>query len=168
MSRVLVIFLQSLLAIAFLGGLFAQVVVIPTTAADEVALFPPYESVRVPFVTSAIVFVACLQLLAVALGGMLHRAGKDTVFESGALRWTNIAIAAVAAVAAGAVVLAWLFVYVTFADIPSPADGMDTLGLWLGSAVGTVAAVGVALLLVVGRHWLRRAIGQREELEQVV
>lgn len=157
--------MQALLAIAFLGGLFAQVVVIPTTAADEVALFPPYESVRVPFVTSAIVFVACLQLLAVALGGMLHRAGKDTVFESGALRWTNIAIAAVAA---GAVVLAWLFVYVTFADIPSPADGMDTLGLWLGSAVGTVAAVGVALLLVVGRHWLRRAIGQREELEQVV
>ncbi|WP_112275516.1 DUF2975 domain-containing protein [Lentzea terrae] len=165
MSRASVIFLQALLAIAFLGGLFAQVVVIPTTAADEVALFPPYESVRVPFVTSAIVFVACLQLLAVALGGMLHRAGKDTVFESGALRWTNIAIAAVAA---GAVVLAWLFVYVTFADIPSPADGMDTLGLWLGSAVGTVAAVGVALLLVVGRHWLRRAIGQREELEQVV
>lgn len=36
------------------------------------------------------------------------------------------------------------------------------LVLWAG------AAVVLAWLLVVGRHWLRRAIGQREELEQVV
>lgn len=165
MSRALVIFLQALLVVAFLGGLFAQLVVIPTTAADEVALFPPYESVRVPFVTSAIVFIACCQLMLVALWGVLRRAGKDTLFESGALTWTNVAIGAVAA---GAVVLASLFIYVTFADIPSPADGMEIIGLWMGSAVGTVAAVGVALLLVVGRHWLRRAIGQRAELEQVV
>ncbi|WP_434449037.1 DUF2975 domain-containing protein [Lentzea sp. E54] len=165
MSRALVIFLQALLALAFLGGLFAQIVVIPTVAADEVALFPPYESVRVPFVASAIVFIACLQVLAVALGGMLHKAGNGTVFESGALTWTNIAIGAIVA---GAVVLAWLFVYVTFADIPSPTDGMDTLGLWMGSAAGTVAAVGVASLVVVGRQWLRRAIAQRAELDQVV
>lgn len=165
MSRALVIFLQTLLAIAFLGALFAQVVVIPTAAADEVAHFPPYEAVRVPFVTSAIIFVACFQVLLVALWGVLHRAGKGTVFESGALTWTNIAIGAIAA---GAVVLAWLFVYVTFTEIPSPADGMDTLGLWMGSAVGTVAAIGLALLLVIGRQWLRRAIAQRVELEQVV
>lgn len=165
MSRALVIFLQALLAIAFFGGLFAQVVVIPTTAADEVALFPPYESVRVPFVASAIVFIACGQLMLVALWGVLQRAANGTVFESGALTWANIAIGAVAA---AAVVLAALFVYVTFADIPSPADGMETIGLWMGSAVGTVAAVGFALLLVIGRQWLRRAIGQRAELEQVV
>ncbi|MFD4676199.1 DUF2975 domain-containing protein [Lentzea sp. NPDC058450] len=165
MSRAVVFFLQALLAFAFLGGLFAQAVVIPTTAADEVALFPPYESVRVPFVVSAIVFVACCQVLAVALGGMLHRAGQGRVFESGALVWTNIAIGAIAA---GAVVLAWLFFYVTFAEIPSPADGMETIGLWMGSAVGTVAAIGVALLVVVGRQWLGRAIAQHAELEQVV
>jgi hypothetical protein len=165
MSRAVVFFLQALLAFAVLGGLFAQVAVIPATAANEVDLFPPYESVRVPFVVSAIVFVACLQVLAVALGGMLHRAGEGTVFESGALVWTNIAIGAIAA---GAVVLAWLFVYVTFTEIPSPADGMEVLGLWMGSAVGTIAAIGVALLVVVGRQWLGRAIAQRAELEHVV
>ncbi|WP_189158371.1 DUF2975 domain-containing protein [Lentzea pudingi] len=164
MSRVVVVFLQALLAMAFLGGVFAQVAIIPGTAANEVENFPPYESVRLPFVVSAVVFVACLQVLAVALGGMLHRAGEGTVFESGALTWTNIAIGAIAA---GALVLAWLFVYVTFTDIPSPADGMEVLGLWMGSAVGTVAAVGVALLVFVGRQWLGRAIDQRAELEQV-
>jgi hypothetical protein len=165
MSRAAVFFLQALLAMAVLGGLFAQVVVIPGTAAGEVELFPAYESVRLPFVVSAIVFVACLQLLAVALGGMLHRAGEGTVFESGTLTWTNIAIGAIAG---GGVVLAGLFVYVTFADIPSPADGMEVLGLWMGSAVGTIAAIGVALLVVIGRQWLGRAIAQRAELEQVV
>ncbi|MCR3749766.1 DUF2975 domain-containing protein [Lentzea californiensis] len=165
MSRVVVFFLQALLAFAVLGGLFAQVAVIPATAANEVDLFPPYEAVRVPFVASAIIFVACLQVLAVALGGMLHRAGEGTVFESGSLTWTSVAIGAIAA---GAAVLAWLFVYVTFAEIPSPADGMEVLGLWMGSAAGTVAAIGVALLVVVGRHWLGRAIAQRAELEQVV
>lgn len=165
MSRVVVFFLQALLAMAFLGGVFAQVAIIPGTAANEVENFPPYESVRLPFVVSAIVFVACLQVLAVALGGMLHRAGEGTVFESGALTWTNIAIGAIAA---GALVFAWLFVYVTFTDIPSPADGMEVLGLWMGSAAGTVAAVGVGLLVFVGRQWLGRAIDQRAELEQVV
>ncbi|MFD4639377.1 DUF2975 domain-containing protein [Lentzea sp. NPDC058436] len=165
MTRALVFFLQALLAVAFLAGLFAQVAVIPATAANEVDLFPPYESVRVPLVVFAIVFVACLQVLAIALGAMLQRAGDDTVFESGSVTWTNIAIGAITA---GAVVMAALFVYVTFADIPSPADGMEVLGLWMGSAAGTVAAVGVALLVVVGRKWLGRAIAQRAELEQVV
>ncbi|SFR29334.1 Protein of unknown function [Lentzea waywayandensis] len=165
MSRVVVFFLQTLLAVAVLGGLFAQVVVIPGTAEGEVELFPPYESVRLPFVVFAIVFIVCLQVLAVALGGMLQRAGEGTVFESGALLWTNVAIGAIAG---GGVVLASLFVYVTFADIPSPADGMEVLGLWMGSAVGTIAAIGVALLVVIGRQWLGRAIAQRAELEQVV
>lgn len=161
----MVIVPQALLALAVLGGLFAQVVVIPTTAADQVALFPPYESVRVPLVVSAIVFIVCLQVLAVALGVMLQKAGNGTVFQSGALTWTNVSLGAIAA---GAVVLAWLFVYLTFADIPSPTDGMELLGAWMGSAAGAVAAAGVAALVVVGRHWLRRAIAQRAELDQVV
>jgi hypothetical protein len=163
--RVLVISLQALLAIAFLGGLYAQVVVIPTTAADEVAFFPPYESVRVPFVTFAIVFVACLQLLAVALEGVLHRAGKGTLFEAGALRWTNLAVGAVAA---GAVVLGSLCGYVFDADIPTPSDGMELLGLWMASGAATIAAAGLALMLLLVRSWHRQAILQRAELEQVV
>jgi hypothetical protein len=165
MSRALVFFLQALLAVAVLGGLFAQVVVIPTTAADEVALFPPYESVRVPFVVFAIVFVACLQVLAVGLGGVLHRAGEGTVFESGALRWTNVVLGAAAG---AAVVLGLLCGYVFFTDIPTPADGMELLGLWMGSGAGTIAMAGFAMLLVIVRHWQDRAIGQRAELEQVV
>jgi hypothetical protein len=165
MSRALVIVLQTLLGVAFLVGLFAQVVVIPTAAADEVAFFPPYESVRMPFVTFAIVFVACCQVLLVALWGALDRAGKGTVFESGALTWTNLAIGAVAA---GAVVLGSVCGYVFFTDIPTPYDGMELLGLWMGSGAATLVAAVLALMLLVVRHWQRLAIAQRAELEQVV
>ncbi|MET8759767.1 DUF2975 domain-containing protein [Lentzea sp. NPDC004782] len=165
MFRVLVICLQAVLAIAFLCGLYAQVVVIPTTAADEVAFFPPYESVRVPFVTFAIVFVVCCQVLLVALCGLLHRAGKGTVFEPGALAWTNIAIGAVTAATA---VLGSLCGYVFYTDIPTPYDGMELLGLWMGSGAATLVAGVLALMLLIVRHWHRDAIMQRAELEQVV
>ncbi|WP_027941231.1 DUF2975 domain-containing protein [Amycolatopsis taiwanensis] len=165
MPRCVVTVLQVLLAGAFAAALFAQFIVIPRTAADQVALFPPYESVRVPLVTAAIVFVACLQVALVTLGALLRRAGKGTVFEHSALTWANVTIGAILA---AAVVLAGLFVYLTFADIPSPWDGMEVIGLWLGSAVGTVAAIGVALLLFVGRHLLRKAIALRSEMDEVI
>ncbi|WP_086661588.1 DUF2975 domain-containing protein [Lentzea kentuckyensis] len=165
MFRVLVIFLQTLLAVAFVGGLFAQAVVIPTAAADEVAFFPPYESVQVPFVAFAIVFVACCQALLVALWGVLHRAGNGTVFESGALTWTNLAVGAVAA---GAVVLGSVCGYVFFTDIPTPYDGMELLGLWMGSGAATIVAAVCALMLLIVRYWQRHAIAQRAELEQVL
>lgn len=165
MFRTLVIFLQTLLAIAFVVGLYAQAVVIPTAAADEVEFFPPYESVQVPFVAFAIVFVACCQALLVALWGVLDRAGKGTVFESGALTWTNLAIGAVAA---GAVVFGSLCGYVFVTDIPTPYDGMELLGLWMGSGAATLVAAVLALLLLIVRYWQRLAIAQRAELEQVV
>ncbi|TDD42381.1 DUF2975 domain-containing protein [Saccharopolyspora elongata] len=165
MPRSIVIVLQVLVAGAFAAGLFAQFVVIPATAAGEVALFPPYESVRVPLVTAAIVFIACFQVALVGVWALLHRAGKGAVFEHGALAWANVTIGALFA---AAVVLAGLFVYVTFADIPSPSDGMEVIGLWLGSAVGTLAAIGAVLLLFVGRHLLSKAIVLRSEMDEVV
>lgn len=165
MTRSVVIVLQVLLAAAFAAGLFAQFIVIPTTAADQVALFPPYESVQVPLVTAAIIFVACFEVVLVALWALLHRAGKGTVFEHGAISWVNVAMGAVLV---AALVLAGLFVYTTFAEIPSPSDGMEVIGLWLESAVGTVAAIGGLLLLFVGRHLLRKAILLRTEMDEVV
>ena len=96
---------------------------------------------------------------------MLQRAGDGTVFASGALSWTNIAIGAIAG---GAVVLASLFVYVTFADIPSPADGMEASACGWVPPSARSRPIGVALLVVIGRQWLGRAIAQRAELEQIV
>jgi hypothetical protein len=165
MYRALVIVLQAVLALAFLFGLYVQVVVIPTDAAEEVAFFPPYESVRVPLVTFAMIFVACFQVLAVALCGVLHRAGKGTLFTSGALLWTNLVVGAVAA---AAVVVGWACGYVLSTDIPTPSDGMELLGLWMATVTSTVVMAGIALLLLFVRYSHRLAIVERAELEQVV
>ncbi|MGW4214122.1 DUF2975 domain-containing protein [Lentzea sp. NPDC004789] len=159
------IILQALLALAFFAGLYVQVVVIPTDAAKAVAFFPPYESVRVPFVTAETVLVACGQVVTLALGGVLHRAGKGTLFTSGALRWTNTLVGAVAAATA---VLGWVCGYVLTTDIPTPFDGMELVALWMATATGTLVAAGLALLLLMVRYWHRLAIAERAELEQVV
>jgi hypothetical protein len=165
MPRLLVAALQAFVALAFLIGLYAQVVVLPTTAADQVELFPPYAPFRMPLLAAAIAFVACGQLALAGLGMLLRRAGRGAVFEPGALTWANIVVAAAAA---ATVITAAVFGYVTLADIPSPTDGMDVIGLWLGTAAAVIAGTAAALLLFAGRHLLVKAIGLRTELDGVV
>ena len=60
MHRLLVAVLQLGIVAVFLAGLFGQIVVLPTTAADDVAQFPPYAPYEVPYVTVAIIGVACV------------------------------------------------------------------------------------------------------------
>jgi hypothetical protein len=165
MPRLLVATLQAIVACAFVVGLYAQVIVIPTTAADQVELFPPLAPHRVPLVTAAILFVVCGQVALAGLGMLLRRAGRSAVFERAALTWANVVVGATAA---ATVVTAAVFGYVTLADIPSPTDGMDVIGLWLGTAAAVIAGTAAALLLVAGRHLLAKAIGLRTELDGVV
>jgi len=165
MPRLLVATLQAIVACAFLVGLYAQIVVIPTTAADQVELFPPLAPHRVPLVTAAILFVVCGQIALVGLGMLLRRASRGAVFERAALPWANVVVGA----AAGAtVVTAAVFAYVTLADIPSPTDGMDVIGVWLGTGAAVAVGTAAVLLLLAGRHLLIKAIGLRTELDGVV
>ncbi|MFC5097028.1 DUF2975 domain-containing protein [Amycolatopsis plumensis] len=165
MPRFLAVPLQAFVVFASLAGLYAQIVVIPTTAADQVELFPPYAPFRVPLVTAAIAFVACGQAALLGLGMLLRRASRGSVFEPSTLTWANVVVGAAAAATALA---AAVFGYVTLSDIPSPADGMDVLGLWLGTAAAAGAGTAVVLLFLAGRHLLVKAIGLRTELDAVV
>ncbi|WP_430791700.1 DUF2975 domain-containing protein [Actinoplanes sp. G11-F43] len=165
MHRTLVVLLQAFLGFVLLAGIWAQTVLIPAVAADEVERFPPYEPLRVPLVTAAILFVLCVQAWIVASILLLHRAGAGSVFEPPAMTWVNVLLGA----AAGAAVVTFvLLVYVTFADIPSPADGMEVIGLWMGSAASVAGSVALLLLTLVGRHLLGKAIALRSELDEVV
>ncbi|GAA1613398.1 DUF2975 domain-containing protein [Actinoplanes couchii] len=165
MHRALVTVLQGFLAFVLLVGVWAQLVLIPTTAADEVDLFPPYEPFRIPLVTAAIAFVACVQAWIVASILLLQRSADGTVFQPSAQRWVTVLLSA----AGGAAVVTFaLFVYVTFAEIPSPADGMEVIGLWMGAATAVAGSVALLLLTLVGRHLLGKAIELRSELDEVV
>jgi len=165
MPRTLVALLQLFFGSVLILGLYAQIVVIPTAAADEVAAFEPYAPLETPLVTAAIIFIACVQVGLIALIFLLRRAGAGTLFEPSALTWVNVSVGvAVAAIA----VTTGLFLYVTFTDIPSPADGMEVIGLWMGSAGGVAAAVALLLLTLVGRHLLVKAIALNSELNEVI
>ncbi|MEV6602005.1 serine/threonine-protein kinase [Actinoplanes sp. NPDC051346] len=164
MPRAVALLLQLILGFALIVGLFAQIVVIPTAAAAEVAAYAPYAPLEMPLVTAAISFIACVQVGLVALIVLLRRTGAGTLFQRPTLTWAHISVGAAAAVTA---VTTGLFLYVTFTDIPSPADGMDAVGLWIGAAGGVGAAVVLLLLTLIGRHLLLKAITLRSELDKV-
>ncbi|MFH8468489.1 DUF2975 domain-containing protein [Streptomyces sp. NPDC017991] len=146
-------------------GLFGQIVVIPTTAADEVERFPPYGPFATPYVTMAIIGVACVQVALFAVWMLLDMVQRDAIFTALAFRWVDIVIGSsvVATLLAGGVA-----VHILLADIPTPDDGMELLGV-LGA---TVMAVGVgaafAMLTVIMRGLLRKATDLETEIAGVV
>jgi hypothetical protein len=165
MHRLLIAALRAGIAAAILLGLFGQIVVIPTTASDEVDRFPPYEPFAVPYVTVAIIGVACVQVVLGAVWMLLSMVERDAIFSRRAFRWVDTVI--------GATLVATLLAvgvtgHLLLADIPSPDDGMELIGA-LGAAV-TCVGVGAAfaMLVVVMRGLLGKATQLRAEMAEVV
>ncbi|MYS69852.1 DUF2975 domain-containing protein [Streptomyces sp. SID5926] len=165
MHRLFIAALRAAAAAGVLLGLFGQIVVIPTTASDEADRFPPYEPFAVPYATVAILGVACVQVALAAVWVLLGMVERDAVFSRRAFRWVDTVI--------GATVVATLLafgvaVHLAVAEIPTPGDGMRTLGA-LGAAVACVGAgAAFAMLVVVMRGLLGKATALRGELARVV
>jgi hypothetical protein len=113
----------------------------------------------------AILGVACVQVALAAVGVLLGMVERDAVFSRRAFRWVDTVI--------GATVVATLLafgvaVHLAVAEIPTPDDGMQTLGA-LGAAVACVGAgAAFAMLVVVMRGLLGKATALRGELARVV
>ncbi|MGW3954433.1 DUF2975 domain-containing protein [Streptomyces sp. NPDC004752] len=165
MHRLFIAALRAGIAAAILGGLFAQIVVIPTTAADEVDRFPPYAPFATPYATVAIVGVACVQVALVAVWQLLAMVRRGALFSSPAFRWVDTVIGA-------SVVATLLAVGVTghlaLAAIPSPDDGMELIGA-LGAAMACVGVgTAFAMLVVIMRSLLRKATDLQTEIAEVI
>ncbi|MFC6062747.1 DUF2975 domain-containing protein [Streptomyces ochraceiscleroticus] len=157
--------LRAGIAVAVLFGLFGQIVIIPTTAADEVDRFPAYAPFAVPYVTVAIIGVTCVQVALAAVWMLLSMVERDAIFTPRAFRWVDIIIgSSVVATLLAAGVAAHL----GLAEIPSPDDGMDVIS----ALAAAIAAVGVgaafAMLVVVMRNLLRKATDLQTEIAEVV
>ncbi|WP_327702149.1 DUF2975 domain-containing protein [Streptomyces decoyicus] len=146
-------------------GLFGQVVVIPTTAADEVDRFPPYAPFATPYVTVAVIGIACVQVALVAVWMLLAMVRHGAIFTPLAFRWVDTII--------GSAIVATLLAlgvtgHLAVADIPSPHDGMELLG----ALAAAVASVGVgaafAMLVVIMRSLLRKATDLETEIAEVI
>ncbi|WP_326807636.1 DUF2975 domain-containing protein [Streptomyces sp. NBC_01775] len=165
MHRLFITALRAGIAAAFLAGLFGQILVIPNTAANEVDTFPPYEPFEAPYVTVAIVGVACVQVALVATWMLLSMVERDAIFTPRAFRWVDVIIgASIVATLLATGVMAHL----ALATIPSPGDGMEVIGALFTATACAGAGTYFALLVVIMRSLLRKATDLQTEMAEVV
>lgn len=165
MNRFLIFALRAGVAAAILAGLFGQVVIIPGTAADEVARFPPYAPFAVPYVTIAILGVACVQVALVATWMLLSMVSRDAIFSARAFRWVDTIIGASVVATLLAIGVA---VHLLLFPIPSPADGMEVLGALMAAVACVGLGTSFAMLVLIMRSLLRKATDLQTEMATVV
>ncbi|MFE7484427.1 DUF2975 domain-containing protein [Streptomyces sp. NPDC057552] len=165
MHSLLVGILRIGIAAAVLFGLFAQAVIIPTTAADEVDLFPPYEPYALPYVIASILGVACVQVALGATWMLLSMVERNAIFTRSAFRWVDMIIGAAAVATVIALAAA---VHLTFDTIPSPDDGMDAEGALLAALACAAVGAAFSMLVVIMRTLLGKATEMQTELAEVI
>ncbi|MDQ0401817.1 DUF2975 domain-containing protein [Streptomyces sp. NPDC000349] len=146
-------------------GEVGQLVVIPTTASDEVDRFPPYAPFAAPYVAVAVVGVVCVQIALGAVWMLLGMVERDAIFTRRAFRWVDTVIGAAAVATLLAVGVA---VHLAVAETPSPDDGMELIGALGAAVVGVGVAAAFAMLVVVMRGLLRKATQLQSEIAAVV
>lgn len=165
MHRFFITVLRAGIAAAVLIGLFGQVVIIPTTAADEADAFPGYAPYALPYAVVAVAGVACVQVVLAAAWRLLTMVERDAIFSSAAFRWVDTIIGSTLA----ATLLALgVTCHLTVADIPSPDDGMELISAWAAATATTGVGACLAMLLVIMRGLLSKANSMRSELAEVV
>ena len=165
MHRSLIAALRVGIAAALLLGLFGQLVVIPTTAADEVDLFPPYAPYAGPYVTIAILAVLCVQVALFAVWMLLSMVERESVFTPRAFRWVDTIIGSASVATLLALGVA---VHLAVAEIPSPGDGMDVESALATAVAGVGTGAAFVMLVVVLRGLLRKATDLQSEMAGVV
>ncbi|SDD90291.1 DUF2975 domain-containing protein [Glycomyces harbinensis] len=149
-----------------LGGLFGQIVVIPTTAADEVERFPPYEPFAAFYVTTAILGIVCIQVALVAMWMLLNMIDREALFTQRAFLWVDTIIGA--SVAATLLALG-IVGHLLFAGVPEPpGQDMAALGALGGAVLCTGAGAAFAMLVTILRGLLRKAADLQAEMSEVV
>ncbi|GGZ56495.1 DUF2975 domain-containing protein [Streptomyces bluensis] len=165
MHRFFIAALRAGIVAAFALALFGQIVVIPTMAADEVDRFPPYAPFAAPYVTVAIIGVACIQVALVAVWMLLTMVQRDAIFTVRAFRWVDIIIGSSFMATLLAVGVAG---HLALADIPSPDDNMGVIGALAGAVASVGVGVSFVMLVVIMRSLLRKATDLETEIAEVV
>jgi hypothetical protein len=159
----------AMLTLLIFGGialsLFAQVVILPGIAADEVRHFPPYEPYRAPLLAAGIAFIACAQVSLAALWALVFRAQAGIFFRPGTQPWV---ITIGAAIGAATLLTGGFFLYLTFVGIPMPDEDMGELGLWMASGVGSLVGVALLGVVFVTHRLVERATDAQTELDGVL
>lgn len=138
--------------------LVAQIFALPATAASWARQFPDLAWLRIPGLVVAVAFIVCVQVVLACLWRMLGFIRSDGPFSSRALGYITAVVVFI--------VVADLLIGVALVLLAS-ANAANPSVLLLG-CFGMVVGAGLALLVVVLRELLRRALELQHDLSEVV
>lgn len=147
------------LIIVLLGLLVAsQTLVIPEVARITAARNPDVVQLEIPGIIGAILFIGLIEVTLVCIWFLLSLVQADRIFRVEAFRYVDIILGAL--VAAGALILTSYIVIV--------ANRAVSLSLSLLAVLGIVVSAALALLVVVLRGLLSKALELEQDLSEVV
>jgi hypothetical protein len=119
-----------------------------------VAFLPVLAPVQVQLIAVGLAFAVCVEVLLVVTGVLVVYIHFDRIFHPSALRLVDVLV--------GTVVVATLLVIVALFFIPGPPQ------LFVLVEAGVPAGATIALMLLVLRRLLSRAVAMHVELDEVV
>lgn len=156
MGRWVVLTLRVVIAIALVGSLVVQAVMVALLLvdADEAP-----GGIVVSLVVIGVLGVACLQVIAVCIWRLLTMVGRGTVFSRDSFRYVD---GVIGAIATGAVLVLAVAVVARFANHSTPGDEVapGIVGLICGLSL---VVAGVALVVFVLRALLAQAVALDSE-----
>ncbi len=152
--------LRVVIAVALVGSLVVQLVLVPLLWLD---LDDAPEAVRVPLVVIGVLGVGTLQVTGVCIWRLLTMVGRGTVFSPAAFRYVDIVIGAIAT---GAVLLFGVAVVARFSNRSTPGDEVPPGVVALICGLALVIA-GVALVVYVLRMLLVQAVALDSEAKHL-
>jgi len=154
MGKLAILALRMVIAVALIGSLFVQAVIVPLLWID---LDDTPAGVRVPVVVIVILGILTMQVTAVCVWRLLTMVRRGTVFSHAAFRYVDVVI--------GAFVTASLLTFgLAVALAPGEAVAPGVVGLICG--VSLVVA-GVALLVLVLRMLLVQAVDMQAKADHL-
>ncbi len=158
MHRFTRIALRTLLALTIVILLIGQVFALPATADGWADRFPELAWLRVPGILIGVVFIVCVQVVLVCLWRMLGFFRDDEPFSERSLGYITVILIAIV-VADLLIVTALILLSIAHAANPS---------VMLLGCFGIVVGAALALVVVVLRELLRRALELQHDLSEVV
>lgn len=147
------------LIVLLLGLLVAsQTVVIPAVARITAIRNPDVDQLEIPGIIGAVIFIGLIEVTLVCVWFLLSLVQTDRIFRVEAFRYVDIIL--------GALVAAGLLILVSYIVIVG--SRAVSLSLTLLAVLGIVVSAALALLVVVLRGLLRKALELEQDLSEVV
>ncbi|MGO2746591.1 DUF2975 domain-containing protein [Microbacterium sp.] len=150
--------LKTLIAVMILLLLVAQIAMIPAVAEMTALQNPDLAFLRVPGIIGGVLFLLLVQIVLLCIWKLLSLVRGDKIFSPHSFRYVDVIIGAMIA---AAVLLTASIIVIYAARAVNP-------GILLLGVLGVVVGIALALLVVVMRGLLRKALELEQDLSEVV